>query len=356
MVRIHVGQPPPPGMFSRLFLSLLFVFSGLTSPRTHAEEPLTHPPRIEPAIHFEVRDAQPPPERPFIRLVTYNIEWFPAGQRPTSKAHVQRHIESVAALLQKIEPDIVATQETRNLGALVALNNRMNRFFGFLASSHFREHNTVPVDDDLVQQEAGLMSRLPWLFCEEIDFGAIPRNAPTRGWLVAGFNVRGLTFTLYNGHKKSNFGATDAGERQRNFNNRLTAMLELRRDWARRGLDPRTDRIIVVGDMNTDLFSDEFKDDHSLRALLSWGFRHTWEGVPPEQRITFPGKDGETFPGSTLDYIFLSNAWGPEIPRARAVAEGVSRQRGVFAGDQPGIASDHFPVVLDLPIPEAPPE
>ncbi|MFQ3670512.1 MAG: endonuclease/exonuclease/phosphatase family protein [Verrucomicrobiia bacterium] len=346
------GSSPP--MLSRLTRIVLVAFClpHLLGAQDHP--PLTISPRIEPAHTFEVRDAQAPPKRPFLRLVSYNIEWFPAGQRPNSKEHVQRQIDAVAAILRKIDPDIVATQETRNLGALVALNNRMDRFFRFLASSHYREENTARVDEGIVQQETGLLSRLPWLFCEEIDFGAMPRGAPTRGWLVASFDIRGLAFTLYNGHTKSNFGASDAGDRQRNYQNRLAAMLELRRDWARRGIDPRTHRIIVLGDMNTDLFSNEFKDDHSLRALMAWGFRHTWEGVPPDQRITFPPREGESFQGSTLDYIFLSEAWGPDIPRARTLPEGTSGRRGVFGGDQPGIASDHYPVILDLPFPPAP--
>ncbi|GAB4239054.1 MAG: hypothetical protein OHK005_00120 [Candidatus Methylacidiphilales bacterium] len=336
-------------MLPRLFTLSLLGAILLSCHSLHAQQTLTSPPRVEPAISFTIDGVAPPAERPFLRLVSWNIEWFPAGQRATSKPHVQRHIEAVAATLLRIDPDIIATQETRNLGALITLNNRMNRFFAFLASSHYREENTARLDEGKVQQETGLMSRFPWLFCEEIDFGSMPRGAPTRGWLVAAFRIRGLDFILYNGHTKSNFGASDAEGRQRNFNNRFNAMLELRRDWARRKINPQTHRIIVLGDMNTDLFSHEFKDDHSLRALMSWGFRHTWEGVPPTERISHPARAGEPHPDSTLDYIFLSEAWGPDIPHARALAEGASKRSDVFAGDEPGLTSDHYPIILDLP-------
>jgi endonuclease/exonuclease/phosphatase family metal-dependent hydrolase len=332
-------------------LSAILLMAFCADHGVDAQEALSSPPRLEPAHQFVVPDPTPPPTRDFIRLVSWNIEWFPAGQRRNSKEHVERQMEAVAGILKTIDPDILMTQETRNLGALIALNNRMNRFFGFLASSHYREENTARVDDDKVQQETGLMSRLPWRWVEEIDFQAMARPGmkPTRGWLVASFEVNGFPFTIYNGHTKSNFGAVTAEERTRNYQNRLQAMFELRRDWALRGLDPKKDRIIVLGDMNTDLYAQEFADETTLRSLLAWGFRNAWHDVPLSERITCPSREGEPYPDGTLDYIFFSEAWGPQIPQARTLAEGASRRKDVYAGDEPGLASDHYPVIVDIP-------
>lgn len=313
-------------------------------------------PRVEPVFTHIVRDAPPPTARNFIRLATWNIEWFPAGQRVrrdprTAKKFVQNQVKAVAEMIDEMDPDLLFTQETRNLGALVVLNKSVQRPLGWLASAWFGDENDERLLYDEVVQQVGLMSRLPWREAWELDFYPMTGiHRPTRGWLVASFEIKGLTFTVFNGHLKSNFGASDPKDRQRNYAKRLAAIEEIVRELNRLKLDPARDRIVVLGDFNTDPFAEAFADEKTIPRLQSLGFRHVFGNLPLEQRITLPQREGEPFPDGTFDLIFLSQAWGDPIPQAQILMKGASKRKDVFAGDEPGLASDHYPVWIDLPL------
>lgn len=307
------------------------------------EKPFTHrlpgdPPRFE---------------KSSLRLATWNIEWFPAGQRKSLKQNVQWQIAAVSNIIQKIQPDILLTQETRNLGALVSLNNNLGPgAFHALASSWFYDENEERRLNDKVQQQTGVLSRIPWKDAWEVDFFQLPaKNRPARGLLAASFELKGTSFTVYNLHTKSNHGAEDDEGRRENYAKRLAHIQQLHDDLERRGLDPLRDKIIVAGDMNTDFFSPSFAEEQTLRELQSLGFTQTHAPEPSDRRVTLPGREGEPFSDGTFDYIFLSRGWGEHLPVARVLQEGASKRMNVFGGDEPGLASDHYPVYIDLPLP-----
>jgi hypothetical protein len=125
----------------------------------------------------------------FIRICTWNIEWFPAGQRKGSAQQTNWQTAAVANLIHEIRPDILLTQETRNLQALKSLNRNLNPpKFSHLASSWFYEVNPAgEVDEgksmgDKIQQQCGILSRIPWLEGEgkmwEVDFAPMPNPRP----------------------------------------------------------------------------------------------------------------------------------------------------------------------------------
>jgi endonuclease/exonuclease/phosphatase family metal-dependent hydrolase len=310
-------------------------------------------PRIEAPQEHSVPGYETPTPGPTLRIATWNIEWFPAGMRKSAPEQVRLQTEAVRDLIHEFKPDILATQETRNLGALIVLNKALDRHrFGHLASARFQEENTARIDESKATQNTGFLSRFPWTRVWEVDFSTLPpENRPARGLLGARFEIKGLVFHLYNTHTKSNFGTKDEAGRLRNYSRRLATIHELKRDWDRLGLDPAKDRIIVAGDFNTDLFSDDFSGEQTLRLLLEWGFRHPFGNRPLAERITLPGREGEPYPDGTFDYLFFSPAFGDEIPPARIIMKGASKRKDVFGGDEPGLASDHYPVYVDLPLP-----
>ncbi|NJK90618.1 MAG: hypothetical protein HC904_01575 [Blastochloris sp.] len=311
-------------------------------------------PRIEkPFLHEEPKAEAYVPAKT-IRIATWNIEWFPAGQRKSAKENVQWQIAAVAALIKEFKPDILLTQETRNLGALISLNNNLAAdAFPFLASSWFNDENQERLLNDKIQQQTGILSRPPWQEVWEVDFAPLSgEDRPTRGWLAARYLIGNLQFVIYNGHTKSNFGAEDDQARQKNYAKRLAAIRELKRDLDRLKLDPYRDKILVCGDFNTDYFAKEFEDEETFKELQRLGFYQSFGSQPRDQIITLPAREGEPYPDGTFDYIWFSSGWGDPIPQAQILPKGASKRKEVFGGDEPGLASDHYPVFVDITLPK----
>jgi len=308
--------------------------------------------RLELPFTFSAEETVPPKPGDSIRVCTWNIEWFPAGQRDSQEKNVNWQVAAVAEILNEVQPDILLTQETRNLQRLRQLNRNLNPpGFSHLASTLFYQENTPDNLDDRVRQECGLMSRFAWSEIEEIDFEPLRgKNLPTRGWLFTSFELKGARFAIYNGHLKSNYGAHDEKKRQSNIEKRTAAIEQLQQDLYRRMLDPYRDRIIVCGDFNSDFFSPAFSDEELFEEMEDLGFHHTFPTALPERRITVPAREGEPWADATFDYIFLSSAWGQDMAEATVLPRGASKRIDVYGGDEVGLASDHYPVFIDLPL------
>ena len=285
-----------------------------------------------------------------IRLATWNIEWFPAGQRNSAKKNVQQQMQAVSRMIEEFKPDLLFTQETRNLGALISLNKLMDKLgFSHIASARYYEENQSRIEENKPTQNTGVFSRYPWKNIWEVDFATLTYlNAPTRGWLGTKFKISGTPFVVYNTHTKSNFGASNKDDRANNYEKRVNSIHELKRDWDRLKLDPNKDKIIIVGDFNTDVFAENFKDEKTFPLLEEWGFKHCFADLPLEKRVTLPGRKGEPFPDGTFDYIWFSKGWGDHTPIAQILAKGAAKRKDVYGGDEPDLASDHYPVFVDI--------
>ncbi|MDZ4788219.1 MAG: endonuclease/exonuclease/phosphatase family protein [Blastochloris sp.] len=309
-------------------------------------------PRIEKPFTQESATKTDYSDRTSIRIATWNIEWFPAGLRQSTKENVQWQTAAVAAMIKDFKPDILLTQETRNLAALVSLNKNLGTSaFHNIASSWFNDENQERLLNDKIQQQVGILSNPAWSETWEIDFATLAeKDRPARGWLAARYEVGNLKFVIYNGHTKSNFGAENEKDRSSNYAKRLAAIQELKRDLDRLNLDPYRDKILVCGDFNTDFFSKNFEDEKTFSELQSMGFRHSFGIQERKAIITIPAREGEPYPDSTFDYIWFSSGWGENIPTAYVLARGASKRKDVFGGDERGLASDHYPVYVDIPL------
>lgn len=309
-------------------------------------------PRIEKPFSSEASGMDPAPERNFIRIATWKIEWFPAGLRHGADENAQLQTAATAALIREFDPDILVTQETRNLRALVLLNNNLgSRGYSRLASSWYYGENLEQNLNDKIQQQCGILSRFPWSEIWELDFAPFKTaNPPVRGWLAARFNIKGRQFVLYNAFLKSNTGVDNAETLKANAASREASIRELKRDLDRLNLDPYRDRIIVLGDFNTDYFDSRFQGENTFGKLASMGFQHTWGAESRQNIITYPAAAGDARPDEVYDYIWLSSACGDPAPQAKVLAKGASKRKGVFGGDEPGLASDHYPVWVDIPL------
>ncbi len=328
---------------------ILFLFSAGSSPAK-----VTGEPRIETPFTFSNETETPLRDPETIRICNWNIEWFPAGQRDMQEINVNYQVAAVAGILNEIQPDILLLQEIRNLPSLRLLNRNLNPpGMSHMAISLFYKENTAESMDNRTRggQECALLSRYPWSEIREIDFATLTGKVrPTRGWLYAKFVIGDHTIHIYNGHLKSNFGADNPKDRAKNIAKRKAAIEELERDLNQQKIDPYRDKIVVVGDFNSDFFSQDFADEEMFDALSHLGFHQTFTLASAEERITIPAKTGEPWPSGTFDYIFLSSGWKLDDVTARVLQRGAAKRKDVYGGDEAGLASDHYPVYIDLPL------
>ncbi|MEM6820582.1 MAG: endonuclease/exonuclease/phosphatase family protein [Verrucomicrobiota bacterium] len=259
-------------------------------------------------------------------IAHWNIRWFP-GHHPVrqTKDTQKEQIRAVKRLLKKWNPDIFFACEVRNLESL----KRLKLDYPYLACTDIPR--TEDENPDLPQQGLAVMSRVPWKEVWVLDFSELPLtpDRPSRGILAAAFQIsEQKTLVCYQVHLKSNRGGVEATRIRRE-----RAIDYIKWDWDRKGLNPTTDPIIVLGDFNTSPLDPAFSEDETLSKLESLGFSNAAAGLPKETRITLPGG---RFPPNDFDHIYLSSylkGLRAGIETDRLVIHRVDRE-----------VSDHYPI------------
>lgn len=330
------------------FLSLLCLLPVLPCAGTGA--PLIEAPSLQ-----QDNSMEAPPDRDFLRVATWNIEWFPAVQRNGTQQNAQWQTAAVVNLIQEFKPDILAVQEMKDQNSLNLINKNLgSRGFTYSACTLYGSDNKNPPKIPMPNiQQDGLLSRVPWEAVHELDFMSLPPGPdhPVRGWLVARFAYKGLSFTLINGHLAAGAPAKKPDQPPSESSRRTAAIEELQHELDRLNLDPYRDKIIILGDFNTDYFDSAYQNDPTFKKLASLGFQHSWGTHVRRETITRPAQTGGGATDATLDYIWFSSGWGETLPSAQVLAKGAAKRSGVMGGDEPGLASDHYPVWVDIPLP-----
>lgn len=253
-----------------------------------------------------------------IKVVSWNLEWFPGGEPKAKPATQKKHMEVAKSALWQLDPDILCLQEVRDEKAVQEVVSGLPGL------------KVAIVSQFEGQQQQAIVSSLPvdsawyeeWKAGEAVD--------PPRGYAFAAFKLSdGSILLVYSLHMKANSGRNEAGniaKREESSRQLLAHVVEMQKLYGQRGKVG----IILAGDWNTTLDDDpRFAAETTIRSLLVVGFHSTWEGVPFEQRITHPG-EGQ-YPAITFDHILT---YGLGNPVAKVVSE-----KGV---------SDHEPVVLSV--------
>jgi endonuclease/exonuclease/phosphatase family metal-dependent hydrolase len=269
-----------------------------------------------------------------LRVVAWNIEWFPGRTIEPLPEQEREQIAAVQATIRELDPDILLCSEIRNWAAFEEVVRAVPGLRIHVVSA-FRSNN----DGSIWRQQLAIASRLECVAAWGEDFHpTIP--ALTRGFAFAALQVPGSEKVLlvYSLHLKSNRSQTEA-EAQQNFRLRDESVRQLLHHidtmktvtFARDGVQG----VIVGGDINTN--EDGQFGDNVVRDFVEAGFWSTWQSVPREKRLTWRGND--QFQPTTFDYIFLEGLGRP-----------VARM-----GETPETTSDHDAVVVEisLPLPEA---
>ncbi len=251
-----------------------------------------------------------------LRLVTWNLEWFPGKKMVASQEEKDRHFLEVAAVLPQFRADIIVLQEVRNDEAAHQLAKLLPGFQVHV-TSRFKDS----FNGQIGEQQIVMMSRFPadGALSEACRRGWA--NAP-RGYAYAKLIVSGKPLHVYGLHLKSNLGNPIE-----NTSKREDAVEQLM-DHVKRQANPK-EGVIVCGDFNTSKEQVNLAADGTLRKIEDSGFFWTFEGIPLEHRVTVPRKG--SYPDACFDHIYV-----------RALGTPVAS----VLKNTPG--SDHFPVVVDL--------
>lgn len=251
-----------------------------------------------------------------VRVVTWNLEWFPGKKPVASKKEKDAHFLEVAAVLPQFRADVIVLQEVRNAEAAEMLAKLIPGFQVHVAS-RFKDtfSNTIG------EQQIAILSRFPadGAWAESWKKGWA--NAP-RGYAYAKLMVGSKTLHVYGLHLKSNLGNP-----VENTSKREDAMEQLI-DHVKTQAKAK-EGVVVVGDFNTSKEQVNLASDTTLTKIEKAGFFWTFEGIPLEHRITIPGKG--KYPDACFDHIYVRD---------------LGRPAAMVLKDTPG--SDHFPVVVDL--------
>jgi endonuclease/exonuclease/phosphatase family metal-dependent hydrolase len=273
--------------------------------------------------------TQPAVEKP-ARLpesvATWNLQWFP-GNRPEPTDSGRRwHEREVVRVIRELGADLLLVQEVVDREAL----GRVAKEYPWRVLSNFQRAGDE--DADLPVQNVAILSKVPIRESWEVGFHALPLtpDRPVRGFLAARLGTKKQGMTVYTVHLKSNRGGQEASALRRE-----RAMDYLRKDWEKRGLDPKKDAILVAGDFNCSLRNPEFAGEETIRGLLKEGWVSATEGIPwPEAATVRPDSSGK-YPATDFDHVLLSPAWRNLVQGGRWKAE---------VNQNPKVPSDHYPV------------
>ncbi len=319
----------------RGFLAALFLFalgpvgcspkfSAQTEPEVQAATPIPvtesagTPPNEMPKPAAELAK---PAAGQRIRIVAWNLEWFP-GHKPTPTPEVEAaHMAAAKAALAELKPDVLLLEEVRDWESAAELCKAVPGLDVHVVSAFQpRPQNQVVA--------SRFSADATWSESWKVD-----EVSPPRGYSFAAVELPGQRFLLsYALHLKSNIGelAENIAMRQAATKQLLQHSQDMLAEYGRRGACA----VVIGGDMNTSLDDPKFKDDQTLPALIKAGYHWTFEGVPIAERATIPAHGG--FPDGCFDHIFIAGLG----KRAAAVVS------------YPGI-SDHNPVVLDVDLAQA---
>jgi len=333
-------------------LGLLVVSTAVpeSALRAHLDLSFSGKPLIEKPVTVADRAAHAAPPGSRIRLCTYNIQHFTDGHDDwvdKTAAQSRAQARHAAALISRIDPDLIFIQEIENARVLKWLNAAMAKPYPLAYITDFGSE----VGRD-VSLNIALLSRLPVKGVREIDFGGlVGEGRPPRGFL-SGFIALGGVHRLlvYGVHLKAN-----VGERGANYAKRWNALRILRADAERlrKRYESYVWEVVVMGDMNVDPDSPDFGDDPTFQPLIDWV--DLWLGRPIETRTTIPPRgQGEErrFSPQGFDRFIVSNElvrepWLGVVPKV--VSVGVDTEnRDTVPGESRSHISDHFPVYMDV--------
>lgn len=270
-----------------------------------------------------------------IRLVFWNIAWFPGGSPNATPFDSVRQIVEVVPAIADLDPDIIGLTEILNEQAMQIASFKVPSLQPQVCSAFLGD------DGALTRQQIGIASKTPAMNAWWENWRA-RHIAPRRGFSFAAFEPEpGRILLVYTVHLKSNRGELPANiaEREESARQLLAHVADMEKAYAGRG----SIGVVIGGDFNTSLDDPKFAEERTLRHLIDAGFTWGWKDIPFEKRITLPthptnNPDFPPFPDTCFDHAFFKNV---TVLEARVVTPDPN-------------PSDHRPIVFQIEFPGPP--
>jgi endonuclease/exonuclease/phosphatase family metal-dependent hydrolase len=253
-----------------------------------------------------------------IRLVTWNLEWFPGKKPNASMEERYKHFLEVAAILPQFRADIIVLQEVRNDDAAQQLAKLLPGF-SVHVTSQFKDTFTRTTGEQQVTILSRFKANGAWAESWKKGWAKAPR-----GYAYTRFLISGKVLNVYGLHLKSNLGNPVENSSKRE--DAIDQLIQHIESQAK-----PNEGVVVVGDFNTSKEQINLAGDQTLKKIEGAGFFWGFEGIPLEHRITIPGNG--RYPDACFDHIYTRYL-------GRPVAFVIKNTRG----------SDHLPVAVDLVI------
>lgn len=255
-----------------------------------------------------------------VRIVTWNLEWFPGKKPAATPQEREEHFKQVAAILPQLKADIIVLQEVRNDEVVQELAKLMPGY-----SVHVTSRFKDSFSSTLGEQQITILSRYTADAAWSESWKRGWANAP-RGYAYAKLSISGKWLHVYGLHLKSNLGNPVANTSKRE--DAMDQLLGHIKDETK-----PDEPVLVVGDFNTSKEQVNLAGDQTLLKIERAGFYWGFEGIPLSERITIPGKG--KYPDACFDHIYTRGL-------GRPVATVLKSTQG----------SDHLPVITDLAVGE----
>jgi endonuclease/exonuclease/phosphatase family metal-dependent hydrolase len=280
-----------------------------------------------------------------IRVVTWNLAWFPSGStRPASPEVEERRVQAAAAVLKSIDADLIFLQEMRDWETCERLARAMAPTrYEVAVCSAFPQ---TPRQRQPGRQQVALLTKksahAAWCEPWKSDAGtSLPRGfafaavpSPESPASAETSNPALKLLGCYSLHLKSNLvRGKDPEKAAENILKRELSARQLvahRHDIEGRIL-PAVKRFLVAGDFNADDGNSELAGEQTLETFAKGGLKDSTEGLPRSERITHPKRGN--YKDAVFDYVLycgLKPKGRPHTVRSNV--------------------SDHWPLVVEFEV------
>ena len=281
--------------------------------------------------------AVPRDDRGTLRVMSYNIKHgqtngactqFAPTPGPAPAADCNLDLQAAIGVIRQHDPDIIGLQEIDRDWARSAYSDQPELLAEALGMPHRcyganLRHEPDAHADRPHQYGTLILSRHPLLSCGTTP---LPRTDPTsepRGVTLAVIDVRGVPLRFYNTHLHT----TEA--------DRLLQSAAIAA-----AIDVVAGPTVIVGDFNARPTAKAL-EPITARLTDAWMKAGVRGGDNPDG-LTSPASPTRS-PANRIDYVFVSPSI--DVRAARVVVDEMTR-----------MTSDHYPVVVDLRLPTAPPK
>ena len=256
-----------------------------------------------------------------LRIVTWNLQWFPGGKTATKKSQ-DTQIALVREEIRKLNPDILILQEVGSQSALDETLKPLDPKWQTAVISAFQQGGFIS------GQQIAIAAKFPTEAAWAEPWKRGWAEAP-RGYSYALFTINGKKLAVYGLHLKSNLGNPPENTSKReDAMEQLIAHINSGEERV-----AKADAVVIGGDFNTDnpdSPAGQSKGERTFGQLQKAGFSWSFEGIDHVRRITCPGKG--KYPDACFDYFWTRGLKAP--------LSNIATAKG----------SDHLPVVIDIVI------